>query len=264
MDRPDHDFHVVGNEIVIDFAVPLPSRGEDDVLTELLIHQAAEIIRDRKRRGQPLDGIPRALIRARRGSELVQVAELDLETEDGLPDLEFPDLLSALKAGGYDVMAKFGDADEGDVLPLNPTRRGDRLAPIRSEIRVTARLAAGLRVQGIDPEHMTMAALGPGLLRLAGYQLTKRDEGIYVAIGGGNSTYVEVVAHEQGDYPELDESRITSFLIAFARSHTDRGLLLTDKYRPYEIFDKERANPRCRFVTRERLQMFVDTIALRG
>jgi hypothetical protein len=261
MDRPDHDFHVVGNEIVIDFAVPLPTSGDDDVLTELLVHHAAEIIRDRIRRGQPLGGIPLARIRARRGSQPVDVAELDLEADEGPPDLDFPQLLSALDSGGYDILARLA-AGEGEVLPLEPSRRGDRLEPIRNELRLTAHLAAALRIQGIDPERMTMAELGPGLLRIAGYQITERGEGTYVAIGAGSSTYVAVISHRQGDYPELDQRQISSFLIAFARSHTDRGLVLTDKYGPYELYDKERANPKCRFVTRERFQAFVDAIAL--
>jgi hypothetical protein len=38
--------------------------------------------------------------------------------------------------------------------------------------------------------------------------------------------------------------------------------LITDKYGPYMIYDKERRNPKLRFITRERLQPFVDSFAL--
>lgn len=261
MERPEHDFHVVNNEIVIDFAVPLPATGEDEVLTELLSHHAVEIIKDRKRRGQPLNGLPMVRIRARRGGESVQVAEIDLEDE-GIPDIEFPDLLPTLDKAGYDPLAKLGTAEEADVLALAARPSGDQLAALGDELRLTAGLTAGLRAVGIDPENMNMAQFGPGLLRLAGYELTARGAAQYTAFGRGTSTYVEIVAHQPGEYPELDERRISSFLIAFAGSRADRGLLITDKYGPYEIYQRERANPRCSFVTRERLQLFIDAIAL--
>jgi hypothetical protein len=261
MERPEHDFHVVGNEIVIDFAVPLPATGEDEVLTELLSHHAAQIIRDRKRRGQPLDGIPLARVQARKGAESVEVARLDLDEEE-IPEIEFPDLLPTLDTAGYDPLAKLGAAEGAEVLSLAARPAGDRLAPLVEEIRLTAGIAAGLRAMGTDPEHMSMAQFAPALLRLAGYELTERTDTTFTAYGGGGATYVEVIAHQPGEYPELEERRISSFLIGFADSRTDRGLLLTDKYGPYEIYRRERANPRCAFITRERLQEFVDTIAL--
>ncbi len=262
MEPPEHDFHVVGNEIVIDFAVPLPARGDDQVLTGLLTHHAAGIIRDRIQRGQPLAGIPTARIRARRGVEIADVAVLDLEEGEGVPDFEFPDALPLRVSTGYDPLAKLGSREEGETLRLSHRTRGDRLTPIREEIELTVGVMAGLRAMGIDPERVTMAELGPALLRLAGYQLTERPDGSVTAIGGGNTVYVDVVAHHDGEYPELEEQRITSFLIAFARSHASRGLLLTDKYGPYEVYEKERANPKCHFITRERMQGFVDAIAL--
>jgi len=261
VERPEHEFHVVDNEIVIEFAVPLPVAGEDEVLTELLTHHAVEIINDRKSRGQPLDGIPIARVRASRGAESVQIVELNLEDE-GMPDIEFPELLPTLDKTGYDPLAKLGLGGEGDVLPLAFGKRGDQLARLGDEIRLTAGLNAGLRTMGVNPETMTMAQLGPGLLRLAGYELTDRGDGSYSALGGGNTTFVQVIEHEVGEYPELEVRQISAFLVAFAGSRADRGLLLTDKFGPYELYQRERANPRCAFITRERLQGFVDSVAL--
>jgi hypothetical protein len=37
---------------------------------------------------------------------------------------------------------------------------------------------------------------------------------------------------------------------------------VTDKFGPYVMYEKERRDPRCRFITRERLQVFVDSFAL--
>ena len=68
--------------------------------------------------------------------------------------------------------------------------------------------------------------------------------------------------HEAGAYPELETSAMNQFLVGFSTARTDRGLLITDKFGPYSVYEKERANPSCRFITRERLQAFVDSIAL--
>jgi hypothetical protein len=138
----------------------------------------------------------------------------------------------------------------------------DQLAPIGADIRLTAGIDAGLRSRGVDPGQMSVTQLGLGLLEMAGYELSLRSDSNYVATGGGTTTFVAFVDHDPGTYPELEATAITEFLVGFANARTDRGLLITDKFGPYEIYEKERANPRCHFVTRERLQGFVDSIAL--
>ena len=42
----------------------------------------------------------------------------------------------------------------------------------------------------------------------------------------------------------------------------DKELLITEKFSPFEIYDRERREPRMRFITRERLQDFVDALVL--
>jgi hypothetical protein len=79
----------------------------------------------------------------------------------------------------------------------------------------------------------------------------------------GQTTFVRVVAHSAGAHPELDESAIRQFVVDFGGSGSDRGLLLSEKYAPFEIYDRERRDGRVRFVTRERLQGFIDAFALR-
>lgn len=262
MERPEHDFHVVENEIVIDFMVPLPARGNDDVLTDLLKHHALEIIRDRKHRGQPLDGIPTARITALRSGSSEDIAVLDLDQPEGDLLIDLPELLPSRLASGYDLLARFGRGDEAATLPLAARDRGDDLRPLAEEVRLTAGLSAGLRAMGIDPDEMTMNEFGPGLLRLAGYEMTDRGRDTYVALGNGSSTFVKVVEHQPGDYPELAEQQVNTFLIEYASARTDRAMLLTDKYGPYLIYAKERVNPETLFVVRERLQAFVDAVAL--
>ncbi len=261
MQQPKHEFHVVGDQITISFEVPLPASGSDEVLTALLSHHALEIIDDRKRRGQPLDDIPTARISANRLGEEVEVAVLDLDQPDEILDTEIPGLWPLRMRADYDPLAKFGEKLEDDKLSLSHKRRGE-LLPLGEEIQLTVGLAAGLRSMGVDPERMTVTELGLGLLRLAGYVVRDRDDTTYLASGHGGTTLVYCVDHEIGDYPELSERAIAAFLVAYASARTERAMLITDKYGPYAIYAKERANPNTLFISRERLQGFVDAVAL--
>jgi hypothetical protein len=260
--RPEHEFHVVANRIRIVFEVPVPEDGVDEVLRDLLLHHALELIRDRKRRGQPLEEIPSADVSAKRAGTVVPVGSLDLDQPDELLDIPMPMLVPIGAPHHEDPLRKLGDLDARKAIPMAEASRLDELAPIGTDLRLTAGLAAGLRTYGIDPELMTASELGVGLLELAGFTVTKHSDDVYIASGAGLSTYVRFVNHEPASYPELESHEITEFLVNFAAAHTDRGVLITDKYGPYEIYSKERANPHCHFITRERMQAFVDSIAL--
>jgi hypothetical protein len=61
----------------------------------------------------------------------------------------------------------------------------------------------------------------------------------------------------------LDEHDIRRFVVDFGGSAADRGLLVSEKYAPFEIYDRERRDSRIRFVTRERLPGFIDALAIR-
>jgi hypothetical protein len=258
--HPDHDFRVVDHQILIDFSVPLASDGADEVLTDLLKHHAIEIIKDRKQRGQPLEGIPVARVSALRKGEPSEVAVIELDKSIERIDIDIPDRVPQPKMAGYDPLARFDESLESQATS-RVDGRSDELAPLGEELRLTAGVAAGLRSLGVDPEQMTATELALGLLRLSGYQVTERSDG-YQAVGHGATLLVGTVDHEPGDHPELTEKAVNSFLIAFAGARTDRALLITDKYGPYLIYQKERANPKAVFITRERLQGFVDAVAV--
>ena len=68
--------------------------------------------------------------------------------------------------------------------------------------------------------------------------------------------------YRPGDHPELDESSIRRFMVEFGSAGADRGMLISDKYGPFEMYDLERREPRVRFVTRDRLQKMVDSLSL--
>ena len=250
--HPQHEFHVAANKIRIEFEVPLPEEGIDDVLRDLLLHHSLEIIRDRIRRRQPLEGIKQALVFARRNDSHVEVGTLDLTQPEETPQIEKPMLVPIGASPQEDPLRKLGELDMRQVVPLAEATELDELQPVGEDLQLTAGLAAG----------MSASQLGLGLLEISGYGLTRQSDDTYVASGGGLTTYVRFVDHEAGSYPELESHDITEFLVGFNGAHTDRGLLITDKYGPYEIYAKERANPRCHFITRERMQAFVDSIAL--
>ncbi len=260
--RPASDFHIVDNEARVAFDVPLPAEGADPVLRDLLLHRATELIRDRKRRGQPLQGIDMVRVYAKRSGKAVEVGSLELTEHSELPEVAPPIPLARIVAEDHDPLRQLDDSDTRQTISGGDAAALDQLEPIGADIRLTAGLAAGLRSIGIDPDTMGVEELGLGLLELAGYSLRERGDGSYVASGGGTTSYVAFVPHQAGSYPELEAAAINQFLVGFSTARTDRGLLITDKFGPYAVYEKERSNPSCRFITRERLQSFVDSIAL--
>lgn len=260
--RPDAEFHVVANSAMVTFEVPLPSGGADPVLRDLLLHQAAELMRDRKRRGQPLDGIDSIVVKAKQDGVAVLVGTIELTERSELPEVAIPMPLARTVAEDHDPLRSLEDTDIKKVVPVGDTTALDQLAPIGADLRLTAGIDAGLRSLGIDPAAMSVIDLGLGLLELAGYRVSPRGDGSYIASGGGRTSFVSFVAHKDGSYPELESSAITSFLVGFSSARTDRGLLITDKFGPYAVYEKEKSNPSCRFITRERMQAFVDSMAL--
>lgn len=259
---PSFEFHVVANAASIVFAVPVPRQGPDPVLRDLLLHHAAVVLRDKKQ-SQPLRGVDVAIVYGRSGADQIEVGRVDLRRPAHLDELVMPELLPLRATNETDPLRRLDDFDSHSVIPLAASGEHDDLEPIRKEIRLTAGLDAGLRSLGIDPVQMPVSELGRGLLTLLGYRMERTASGHQVAMRHGLRTYVHFVDHEPGSYPELEESQINSFLVGFASTRCDRGLLLTDKYGPYSVYEKERANPRCSFITRERLQAFVDSVALR-
>jgi hypothetical protein len=109
---------------------------------------------------------------------------------------------------------------------------------------------------------MSMGQMTLGLLEVAGYEVAQvpGTQG-YLATRSGSTTFVSIVAHEEGDHPELSETAVNSFLATFYSSRAERGLLFSDKFSPHVVYEKERRDSRVTFITRERLQDFVDSIA---
>ncbi len=128
------------------------------------------------------------------------------------------------------------------------------LAPLAKELRIPRAVATGLRANGIDPDEISPGQLVTGLLNLFGYRVNPTGISSWMATKAGETTYIAEEAYREGDHPELSEGAIRKFLIDFGSTGANRGMLVTDKYGPIEIYELERRNPKVRFVTRSRLQ----------
>ncbi len=254
------EFHVTGGDARVHFDVPLPPGPVDDVLASLLGHEAVEVVRE-KRHTLPIDDVHRVVALGRRNGEWAEVTTVGLDTPGTLPPPALPHPLPHASRVEFDVFDHFSDLPE--QVPGTTARSGDeRLGPFGAEMSLPAPAQAAVRSQGIDPATAAAHDVVLGLMRSAGYVLDETGEGSYLAHRGGQTTFIRVVPHGEGHHPELSEQDIRRFVVDFGSSGASRGLLITEKYSPFEIYERERRDPRVRFVTRERLQGFIDTLAL--
>ncbi|MDX1690513.1 MAG: hypothetical protein R3290_05785 [Acidimicrobiia bacterium] len=257
---PVAEFHVRGQDALVSFDVPLPEDEVDDVLVELLTREAVEVVRE-KRHSLPIDGVTRVVALGRRGEEFVKVGSVSLETPGELPPPLLPELVPHHVRAGFDPVESVAGMPE-HAPGIAESAGEEDLPPLSEELRLPKAIQAGLRAQGIDPRQATAGDLVVGLMRIAGYAVTKVDDRTYETRRGGNEIFLRVVPHAAGDHPELDEQAVRAFSVDFQQSRSDRGILVTEKYSPFMIYDRERRDPRMRFITRERLQQFVDGLSL--
>lgn len=259
---PVASFHVVGDEAQITFDVPLDAE-DDPIMNELLLGEAVEVVRE-KRHTLPIDGV----------NHIVAFAGRDEVREVGRTKLPEPGVLPppALDAGlsfthiARDPFAAPFDEDRIDHGVAYETRSdvpADELPPLQEELRIPKGLDRGLRASGIDPGQLNGPEFVMALLRMFGYRVTEQAyPGTYIAIKDGVSTYIATDSYEKGEYPELDEGVVRRFVGDFGSANADRGMLISDKYAPFMIHEIEANQPKVRFVTRERIQRFVDSMAL--
>jgi hypothetical protein len=271
---PYREFHVSGESALVYFDVPLPAAEVDPVLTDLLLREATEVLRDKQAHHLPLQGVTEIKAFGTLNGEDVAVGSLPLESPGTLPSMDHPEIVPHFSSVPFDPLTHLGEKEHAPPSMTTPTEAvdvesavGDSgtavLQPLSEELALTSRVESGLRAQGLDPATMSAGDLALGLMRLAGYTIRPGDrEKTYVVSTPGSRTFVRVVDHDTGDYPELDEREMKEFAVGFATAGTDRGILVTEKFGPYMIYDAERRNPKCKFITRERLQDFVDSFSM--
>ena len=253
------EFHVSQQSARVHFDVPLPDEP-DEVFTELLGREAVEVVRE-KRHNLPIDDVDEVVALGRRGGDWAIASTVSLDTPGELPPPMVPELMphGARDLDLFDHISSLPQTVPGVAVPT----KGEELPPFASEVRLPAKAAAALRTQGIDPAVASGPDLVLGLMRASGYVIEPAGPDSFRARRGGQTTFVRVVPHSVGAHPELDEAAVRKFVVDFGGSASDRGLLLSEKYAPFEIYDRERRDGRVRFVTRERLQGFIDALALR-
>lgn len=258
---PVESFHVAGAEARVTFDVPLD--GDDDsVLFDLLTNEAVEVVRQ-KRHTLPIDDVTEIVVFAGR-NPVREVGRTKLLSPGELPP-PAPELGITFAHIAHDPFAAPFD-DETDHSVTYDTRIDvpeDELGPLRGELRIPKGLDRGLRALGTDPDELNGPDFVLALLRMFGYGVTEQAyEGTYLALKEGVSTYIATDTYEPGQHPELEEAVIRRFVVNFSSSGADRGMLITDKYSPFMIHEIEANQPKIRFVTRERIQRFIDSMAL--
>jgi hypothetical protein len=257
---PVAEFHVKGSDALVSFDVPLPEGDVDEVLRELLVREAVEVVRE-KRHTLPISEVRRVKALGRRDGQFVEVGEVSLDTPGELPPPLLPELIPHHVSAGFDPLDTVSGLPE-HAPGLAESQASEGLAPLSKELRLPAAIQAGLRAQGIDPERASAGDIVLGIMRMTGYAVRAVDGSTFETARGGSRIFLRVVSHTEGEHPELSEEAVRKFAVDFQESRSDRGLLVTAKYSPFMIYDRERRDPRMRFITRERLQQFVDGLAL--
>ncbi|MDJ0791442.1 MAG: hypothetical protein QNJ71_06070 [Acidimicrobiia bacterium] len=263
------DFHVKGETASVFFGVPLGEEEAGDHLTELLSASAVEYVREKVDDGLPLEGVHEIAVYATRNGEPVLLDTVDLPSVGELP-AEAPILSRDPEA--HDPIEALA-AVQSDTSVRPPSDRGDRLEPVSELVVLSGPTEAHLRAIGIDTTSMSLDDLVLGLFRVSGYNVEVGRPGftgmksvdpadVFSASRSGSTSLVVVIEHVEGSYPELDDSVLSEFAVAVAQINPQRAMLITDKFGPYTIYERERRDKRTVFVTRERLQGFVDSFGL--
>ena len=258
---PVADFHVHDDEARVTFDVPLPDE-DDPVLNDLLAEEAVEVVREKKH-NLPIDNVDHIVVLAGR-DPVREVGRARLPSTGELPPpgptvgLSFSHIAHDPFAAPFDE-----NVDHSIHYDTKSDTPPDVLGPIRDELKLPMGLDRGLRANGVDPDALAGPDLVLALLRLFGYGVSEQAyPGSFMALKEGVATYILTENYEAGQHPELEEAVIRRFLADFSSSGADRGMLLTDKYSPFMIHEIESHQPKVRFITRERVQRFIDSMAL--
>ncbi|HEX5672514.1 MAG TPA: hypothetical protein VFY46_07290 [Acidimicrobiia bacterium] len=255
------DFKIDGETAVVRFDVPYPTGG-DEVLAELLMGEAIEVVRER-RHHLPMPSLTQVVALAGRG-ETIEVGRTRLDTPGQLPPkLDRMSILNLSVLGRDPLQQSFSDEAAPETAPSTMGReRRDELKPLIDELRLPKAIDTGLRAQGVDPASASAGELVTGVLKLFGYQVSPAGMSGWVANKGGERTYIVEDRYKPGDHPELDDSVIRRFMVEFSATGASRGLLVSEKYGPFDVYTLERREPRVRFITRERIQKLIDSMAI--
>lgn len=256
---PVRDFHVHANEARVSFDVPLPDVA-DQVLNDLLVDEAVEVVRE-KRHTLPISDVTEIVVFAGR-DEVREVGRTRLASPGELPPPMEGEVFN-LTHVARDPFASQFETDHSVSYDTAVRVPADELRPLREEIKVPLGLDRGLRARGVDPDAVSGPEFILGLLELFGYHVVSQDEpDVYMATKDNLRTFIRTDSYDPGEYPEVSEEIVRKFVAEFSTSGADRGMLISDKYGPFLTHDIEAKDRRIRFLTRERNQAFIDSMAL--
>lgn len=265
---PVDSFHVRGETASVVFSVPLGDGPAGAHLTDLLAANAIEYVREKVADGLPLEGVHRIAVSAMRDGTPEQLTTVDLPEVGELPEAS---PILARDPDSHDPIAAVAQV-VADSSVAAPAARSDTLEPVAQIVELSSPTEAHLRAMGVDASSMSLEDLAVGFLRASGYTVDPArssfsmssvdPDHLFAFSRGSDSGVLAVVPHRGDEYPELDEKLLAEFSIAVAQANPKRAILVTDKFGPYAMYERERRDPRLVFVTRERLQSFVDSFDL--
>lgn len=259
-------FHVRGETASTVFDVPLGAAEAGAHLVDLLSSAAVEHVRAKSSEGLPLDEVHRIEVSAMRSGQPEVIGTVELPSPGQLPEPS-TSLSSAGPAGG--LIAALNEVVADTSVSSQPSTKGS-LDSVAEFVQLTGPSEARLRAVGVDPSTMSLMDLTLGLFRVGGYTVdadgknlaTAPDAAVHNASKPGERLALVVFAHKEGDYPEIDERVFGELAVLAGQSNAQRTLLVSDKFGPYSMYERERRNKRLVCVTRERLQAFVDSFGL--
>lgn len=258
---PVVDFHVRDEEARVYFAVAAPAEP-DDVLNDLLVDEAIEIVRE-KAGVLPLSMVHYVVAFGTSNGIAVEMGRAKLDTPGRLPVRPVEASILNLSAIAADPLAGRFDAAAVSVPETVVPTRSDTLPPVVKELQLPRAVAVGVRAQGIDPETMSAGDLVVGMLRLVGYAVEAGPvPKTHIATKDGIRTFIRQDDYRDGDHPEVSIEALDRFAFEFQAAQANRAIYVSDKYGPFDIYERERRDKRVRFITRERLQDLIDGLAV--
>ncbi len=267
--RPEvTDFHVKGDTASMVFNVPLGDSAAGQHLVDLLTAAGVEHVRDLVADGLPLDGITRISVSALRKGSPEQIATVELAEAGILPG---PAETRVLQTVEHDPIAVLATVVADESVASTPASKGT-LESVSSFLELTGPCEARLRAVGVDTSTMTHSDLCHGLMRIGGYVINDAvpqpdlvsapDAEVLSVTRGGQRIQLVILSHAEGEYPEVDDRVLAELAVVAAKPSVDRVMLVTDKFSPYSMYEREKRSDALVFVTRERLQAFVDSFGL--
>jgi hypothetical protein len=261
------EFHVRGDTATTLFAVPLGEAEPGQHLIDLLCATAVEYVRRRADEGLPLDDVRHIEVSAMRGAVPEVLSTVDLPKPGVLPDRDDTVLVEPSQDPIAAVHAVVADATVSSA-----PEGAASLGTVSELIMLSGPTEAHLRSIGVDTGDMSLNDLVLGLLRVSGYDVHLGRSGFSESLGGkadtyglirgGQQTLLVILPHTDGSHPELEDSVLARFAVEVAQSDPDQAILVTDKYSPFSMYEREKRDSRSVFITRERLQAFVDSFGL--